>query len=1449
MKKIISLLVVLAMLMSMVPAVFAAETNEYQEVTIPEAIDLAELNDGNKYLVRGTVTSVVNTTYGNMYIEDAEGNSLYVYGMYGVDGVDRYDAMETKPVAGDEVLLLGVLTTYNSTPQLKNAWLQELNGEALEAPEAIPDPEPDTTLTIPEAIELGKSKAHNTYTAGKYYVAGEITEITNTTYGNMKIMDAEGNTLTLYGTYDADGTNRFDAMENQPAVGDTITVYGIIGQYNGTAQMKNGWIQAEPEVPSVEIPEGGIELTLGTTKLTAGWIDENWNYNPEVKEYYYAAEQTGTLYITFLAFGYGDYDGGESLLEHTSWVQLSINGELVTSFVNELEVNAGDLVNITLNSVDGDAYFSLVNLNYEGVYIPPVGTEMNPATLTPDECPTTTIEIPAGGEVWYELSYEFYEHILYIYSADAYVEYEGWIGNERGMIRVEPTDGVVVYNVGEYKICIGNTGTETATFELDCEIPLGAQSNPYPIENGQQTVKFVAGGNMQYMAGKAPVTGTLTITVETDVEGYWSFNLQNEGDPYDYSDDVYENISSYEGVNTLTIDVNQGDELTASLSLNDLNWDPCDGDVVVTIEFDGEYVPEPDPGTEGNPLEVVFEMNDDYTVGTAYVTVPANTTVYYYAHNVGGMVLTVYDAEGNVVKTVELDEVWGRMPVFFDVTNEGTEEATYTLTVTYPLGNYSNPDELVIGNNEVVLDVMESYYYNFIATEDTLLVIEMVSDKWSFSTSIEHADGSWSYGYYHTSSYEGADFVPVTVLKLVAGDRVELTVSPEGWDEGATVNFNASLYAGTAENPAYLPLRANAAYTAWALNAELPAGEYVYSTMIGSTIFELTVNGEKTEFNADPMGWDPATFVINNTGNDNAVFEIELNYPAGTMYNPDELELGYNEGQMIMFDSLSHWYVYTATEETLLVLEMLGENWYYWGVYLNADGSFDYSRMTATHAADDETLVPVAVYKLAAGESFALCIGSTDGSEIVEFNANVYAGTAENPAYLPLRANEANTAWTLNAELPAGEYVYSAQIGSTIFELTVNGEKTEFNADPMGWDPATFVINNTEESSAVFEIEVNYPAGTMFNPDELVLGYNEGQMIMFDSLSHWYVYTATEDTLLAIEMIGANWYYWGVYLNADGSFDYSRMTATHAADEETLVPMTVIKLAAGESFALCIGSIDGSEIVEFFAMTYAGTEEDPIMFNYCWTETESGMTANADLPAGAYVYGARINGMTLTVNGVETEYVPGMGRYPCLFTIDNAEAGVVALEANMPVGSMDNPEKVEEGEYTVEIEEESYEAYWYSFVAPADGQLTITVSSTAGYVFAVNNVTAGIYSDEQWSDENPVNPMTIDVKEGDVVMIMVGAYDPELGMGAGATITVNLQFTPNPAVTLGDVNGDGAVDTTDAKLIMQYDLGLIDETGLELAAADVNGDGAVDTTDAKLIMQFDLGLITEFPKP
>lgn len=73
-------------------------------------------------------------------------------------------------------------------------------------------------------------------------------------------------------------------------------------------------------------------------------------------------------------------------------------------------------------------------------------------------------------------------------------------------------------------------------------------------------------------------------------------------------------------------------------------------------------------------------------------------------------------------------------------------------------------------------------------------------------------------------------------------------------------------------------------------------------------------------------------------------------------------------------------------------------------------------------------------------------------------------------------------------------------------------------------------------------------------------------------------------------------------------------------------------------------------------------------------------------------------------------------------------------------------------------------------------------------------------------------------------------------------------YDPETGILFGDANGDGSINTTDAKLIMQFELGIIDSSALYTAVADVNGDGTINTTDAKLIMQLELGIITEFSK-
>jgi len=62
----------------------------------------------------------------------------------------------------------------------------------------------------------------------------------------------------------------------------------------------------------------------------------------------------------------------------------------------------------------------------------------------------------------------------------------------------------------------------------------------------------------------------------------------------------------------------------------------------------------------------------------------------------------------------------------------------------------------------------------------------------------------------------------------------------------------------------------------------------------------------------------------------------------------------------------------------------------------------------------------------------------------------------------------------------------------------------------------------------------------------------------------------------------------------------------------------------------------------------------------------------------------------------------------------------------------------------------------------------------------------------------------------------------------------------------GDVNGDGRVDSTDARLVLQYAVGKIDAAKLAVGAADVDGNNKVDSTDARLILQYAVGKIKGF---
>ncbi|MGN1265116.1 MAG: BACON domain-containing protein [Muribaculaceae bacterium] len=103
-------------------------TSAYFENTIPVTeISIADFltKEDSKdvfYMVTGTIAEIANETYGNIYIKDDEGYTLYVYGCYsgyGATGDNRKNFLaDNNIVVGDKVTMIGYKDTYKGVIEL-----------------------------------------------------------------------------------------------------------------------------------------------------------------------------------------------------------------------------------------------------------------------------------------------------------------------------------------------------------------------------------------------------------------------------------------------------------------------------------------------------------------------------------------------------------------------------------------------------------------------------------------------------------------------------------------------------------------------------------------------------------------------------------------------------------------------------------------------------------------------------------------------------------------------------------------------------------------------------------------------------------------------------------------------------------------------------------------------------------------------------------------------------------------------------------------------------------------------------------------------------------------------------------------------------------------------------------------------------------------------------------
>ncbi len=214
--------------------------------SIADFLAAATDEDGNNtvYTLKGTITSVVNTEYGNFDLTDDTG-TVYIYGLCSPEGAQKYWAASGAKL-GDDIVIKTVRGVYNGSPQGKNALFVELvspGTRAFWSPESA-------ALTL---AAVGESK---TVKLNAYNINGGVT--------------VTSNNAAISATYANDVVTISAGANNGDVINATVTVsYGKLSHTISVTQLKQS--TGGDDVQSVTVKkvmaECGWANSTAVTKL------------------------------------------------------------------------------------------------------------------------------------------------------------------------------------------------------------------------------------------------------------------------------------------------------------------------------------------------------------------------------------------------------------------------------------------------------------------------------------------------------------------------------------------------------------------------------------------------------------------------------------------------------------------------------------------------------------------------------------------------------------------------------------------------------------------------------------------------------------------------------------------------------------------------------------------------------------------------------------------------------------------------------------------------------------------------------------------------------------------------------------------------------------------------------------------------------------------------------
>lgn len=169
-------------------------------------------------------------------------------------------------------------------------------------PEEKPWEEQYEIITIAQALELCGEDGN--VTEERYYLVGTIVSIDNANYGAMTITDGT-DSISVYGTYSADGAINYSQLEEKPYKGDKVLLHCILQNYNGTKEVKNARLidfeVVKQEIDESAYTEGSVSdaraAAKGAKVKVDGVVARITYANGMIPSGFYLVDETASIYV------------------------------------------------------------------------------------------------------------------------------------------------------------------------------------------------------------------------------------------------------------------------------------------------------------------------------------------------------------------------------------------------------------------------------------------------------------------------------------------------------------------------------------------------------------------------------------------------------------------------------------------------------------------------------------------------------------------------------------------------------------------------------------------------------------------------------------------------------------------------------------------------------------------------------------------------------------------------------------------------------------------------------------------------------------------------------------------------------------------------------------------------------------------------------------------------